>query len=153
MNAIAWNIILLAWKWALILLIYAVLAIILFSVRREMVQKAGAKPAVPALAVGRLQVVQPGTVSRLYPGSFLNLRVDNRLGAEQDNDIILNGGFISGYHARIRWDGAVWWVEDLDSRNGTFIAGKPCLSHTPQSLPAGVPLQVGDVILELVEPE
>jgi pSer/pThr/pTyr-binding forkhead associated (FHA) protein len=153
MSSLGWNVLLLAWKWALILLVYAVLLIVLFSVRREMAQKAGQKQARPVLATGRLQVIQPGTVARLYPGSILDLRPDNRLGAEADNDIVLEGAHISGHHARIRWDSAAWWVEDLDSRNGTFIAGKPCLSHTPQSLPPGIPMQVGDAIFELVEAE
>jgi hypothetical protein len=153
MSPLGWNVLLLAWKWAVILLVYAVLLIVLFSVRREMAQQAGAKRPKPAVAAGRLQVVQPGTVARLYPGTLLDLRADNRLGAEQDNDIVLEGAFISGHHARIRWDGAAWWVEDLDSRNGTLVAGKPCLSRTPHALPPGAALQMGDAVFELVEPE
>ncbi len=153
MNPPIWNVFLLAWKWVLILLIYGVLIIILFYVRREMAQKATTRRPSPVLATGRLQVVQPGTAARLYPGTILNLHADNRVGAEGDNDIVLDGAFISGHHARIRWDGATWWVEDLDSRNGTFVAGKPCLSRTPQTLPPGVPLQLGDVVFELMEAE
>ncbi len=153
MSSTAWNVLLLAWKWALILLVYAVLLIVLFAVRREMAQKAGQKQPKLTLATGRLQVIQPGTVTQLYPGSMLDLCADNRLGAEPDNDIVLEGAFISGHHARIRWDGVAWWVEDLESRNGTFIAGRPCLSRTPSTLPPGVPLQMGDAIFELIEPE
>lgn len=153
MSPVIWNVFLLIWKWVIILLIYGALVVILFYVRKEMVQKAGARQSKPALATGRLQVIQPGSSAQLYPGSILDLHADNRLGAEPDNDIILEGAYISGHHARIRWDGAAWWVEDLDSRNGTFVAGKPCLRRTPQTLPPGAPLQLGDVILELVEPE
>lgn len=150
---LAWNVALLAWKWVMILLVYSVLIIVLFSVRREMAQKTATKQPRSILAAGRLQVIQPGTVQQIFPGSIVNLRVDNRLGAEEDNDIILNGEFISGHHARIRWDGAAWWVEDLDSRNGTFLAGKPCRSRTPITLLPGIPLQVGDVVFELMESE
>ena len=84
---------------------------------------------------------------------ILSLHADNQLGAARDNDIILDGSFISGHHARLKWDGATWWVEDLGSRNGTYVAGKACLQHTPLALPPRVPLQVGDVVFELVELE
>ena len=35
--------------------------------------------------------------------------------------MILNDPYISGHHTRLLWDGAGWWIEDLGSRNGTFL--------------------------------
>lgn len=153
MSSLAWNAILLGWKWLLILLVYSALLILLFAVRREMARAAPAARQSLPLAAGKLQVIQPGSVQKLYPGAILNLHTDNQLGAARDNDIILDGTFISGHHARLKWDGDTWWVEDLGSRNGTYVAGKPCLQRTPQALPPRVPLQVGDAIFELVDAE
>jgi hypothetical protein len=55
----------------MILLVYSVLIIVLFSVRREMAQKTGTKQPRSILAAGRLQVIQPGTVQKIFPGSKL----------------------------------------------------------------------------------
>jgi hypothetical protein len=153
MNSLAWNAVLLGWKWIMILLVYSVLLILLFAVRREMARKSPARRQNASLAAGKLQVVQPGSARKLYPGSILALHTVNHLGAAADNDIILDGTYISGHHARLKWDGATWWVEDLGSRNGTYVAGKACLKHTPLALQPRVPLQLGDVIFELVETE
>jgi len=44
------------------------------------------------------------------------------LGRRDDNDICLrNDTFSSRYHARISLRGASWWLEDLNSKNGTFV--------------------------------
>jgi pSer/pThr/pTyr-binding forkhead associated (FHA) protein len=41
-------------------------------------------------------------------------------------------------------------VEDLDSRNGSFIDRQRCLPHTPRVLPPGGLLQVGNVTFQLI---
>jgi hypothetical protein len=154
-SAALWNLLLLGWKWAFILLIYATLILVLFTVRREIAGQRSAPPATGvrpvSLAAGKLRVIAAGSVARLTPGALLSLRADNRLGAAADNDVVLPSAFVSAHHARLRWDGAAWWVEDLDSHNGTLAAGSACPPHVPQALPPGAPLQVGDVIFELVE--
>ena len=44
------------------------------------------------------------------------------LGRRDDNDICLrNDTFSSRYHARLSLRGVCWWLEDLNSKNGTFI--------------------------------
>ncbi len=45
------------------------------------------------------------------------------IGQGENNSIVLNQGSISYLHARILYDGRVWHIEDLESRNGTFIDG------------------------------
>jgi ABC-type multidrug transport system ATPase subunit len=45
------------------------------------------------------------------------------IGRAEDNSIVLNQESISQVHARIVYDGRVWHIEDLGSRNGTFIDG------------------------------
>lgn len=44
------------------------------------------------------------------------------LGRRDDNDLCLrNDTFSSRYHARLYLRGASWWLEDCNSKNGTFI--------------------------------
>jgi pSer/pThr/pTyr-binding forkhead associated (FHA) protein len=44
------------------------------------------------------------------------------LGRRDDNDVCLrNDTFSSRYHAKLHLRGASWWLEDCNSKNGTFI--------------------------------
>ncbi len=153
MNLIGWNIILVVSKWVLIGLVYSVLLVLLIAVRREMFQRLSSKQTAISNALGRLKVINAGGCTSLRAGSWISLGRETCLGAEKDNDLALNDPFISAHHARLSWDGADWWVEDLGSRNGTFVDGQPCTRRTPHKLFTGSQLQVGGVMLELTEIE
>ncbi|MCA9801638.1 MAG: FHA domain-containing protein [Cyanobacteria bacterium HKST-UBA02] len=44
------------------------------------------------------------------------------LGRAPDNQVVLpEDGYASAYHAQIYWDDGAWWVEDLNSSNGTKV--------------------------------
>jgi len=139
-----------AGKWVLIGLVYFILTIILISVRREMVNRTTRQEHPVVVAAGRLKVIHAGSDMLNLPGNILLLKPETRLGAEADNDLILSDQYISKYHARLRWDGAIWWIEDLDSSNGTTVDGKICPPRNPQPIRAGASLQLGDMLFELV---
>ena len=46
------------------------------------------------------------------------------VGRKPENDIILENATVSGHHCRLYEAGGTWFVEDLNSTNGTFINGK-----------------------------
>lgn len=46
------------------------------------------------------------------------------LGRKPDNDIVLDHPTISGHHCKIYSSGGTYFVEDLNSTNGTFVNGK-----------------------------
>lgn len=46
------------------------------------------------------------------------------IGRSKKCDIVINEDFISSEHIRIWYDGGEWYLEDLSSRNGTFVNGK-----------------------------
>ena len=137
-------------KWALIGLVYLVLVVILFAVRREMISHSHDQERPGALAAGRLKVIQAGSDRRILPGQILPLKLQTRLGAEIDNDIILDDQYVSRFHAHLRWDGAVWWVEDAGSTNGTSVDGKVCPPRVPLPLRDGSLLKLGDMVFELL---
>ncbi len=44
------------------------------------------------------------------------------IGRREDNDLCLrNDTFISRQHANLVWREKYWWLEDLNSTNGTFV--------------------------------
>ena len=46
-----------------------------------------------------------------------------RIGANPDNDLVIDDGFVSSFHAQVFMRGERLFVRDLDSTNGTFVAG------------------------------
>lgn len=72
-------------------------------------------------SAGRLEVV-----SGANTGAVVTLRAGKtRLGACEDNDLILSDTTVSRYHAEILVDGRRIEIEDLHSTNGTFVNGGP----------------------------
>lgn len=49
------------------------------------------------------------------------------VGRKADNDIVLDNSTISGHHCKLYEAGGVWFIEDLNSTNGTFVNGKKVL--------------------------
>ncbi len=147
----SWATLLLAGKWCLTGLIYLALVVVVLAVRREMDWRL-ARPANPALAApGRLRVARAGTDRQVEPGALLPLLPVTTLGAARDNSLVLGDQFVSGHHARLEWDGAQWWVEDLGSSNGTLVNGLAIPGRARQPLPVGARLELGGMAFELVE--
>lgn len=49
------------------------------------------------------------------------------IGRNEDCDLQIVDGSVSGRHCELSFDGTSWWVTDLQSRNGTRVNGKPIL--------------------------
>jgi VWFA-related protein len=72
-------------------------------------------------SAGRLEVVNGANA-----GAVVTLRAGKtRLGASEDNDLIVTDTTVSRYHAEIRVEGRRIEIEDLHSTNGTFVNGGP----------------------------
>lgn len=148
-----WNLILFLVKWVMIGLFYAVLFILLFNVYREMARGVPKQKFSKSAHYGRLKVMAAGNALGLHMGSILNLTAETRLGADPDNDLPLNNSYISRHHACLHWDGTTWWVEDLNSRNGTVVNQHRCTPGSPYPVPDGSVLSLGDMTFELIYPD
>lgn len=146
-----WYTILFAARWVIIALVYFVLVVLFVGVYREASQRLGERPGKESISYGRLRVIHPGGDPRVAAGSILDLNITTSMGADPDNDIVLGDPFVSGHHLRLRWDGAVWWLEDLNSKNGTLVNRQPVKPGQPQALSRGAVINVGDMLMELIE--
>lgn len=146
-----WNILLFASRWAMIGLFYAVLLVLLVGVYRESSQRLKKEKPASAVLYGRLKLVRPGSDPRLKPGEMFDLKKETSLGTDADNDIVLGDPYVSRHHARIWWDGASWWIVDLNSRNGTLVHQKPCIPEIPQALKKKGAITIGEMEFELVD--
>jgi pSer/pThr/pTyr-binding forkhead associated (FHA) protein len=57
---------------------------------------------------------------------------------------------VSSEHARIRWEGAQFFVDDLSSKNGTQVNGEPILPGTPHALKNNDQIYLGDTVVKFV---
>jgi pSer/pThr/pTyr-binding forkhead associated (FHA) protein len=69
------------------------------------------------------------------------------LGRDVNNAVVVDDEFVSAEHAVLTYRGRTWYVEDLDSTNGTFVNGSPVDGVAP--LGYGDEIQLGQVRLRL----
>lgn len=146
-----WNTILFAARWVMVALFYFALLVLLAGVYREASSRMSQSPAEDSVVYGRLRVLHPGSDPRAPSGTIFHLKPVTRLGANQHNDIILGDQYVSGHHILLRWDGTTWWLEDLNSKNGTLVNRQPVQPSRPHPIHAGSVISAGDMVLELIE--
>ena len=71
------------------------------------------------LRVVKCELDQP-TVDTVYP-----LRPLTSIGRAKSSTILLDDGYVSSEHVLITHRYGQWWLEDLESRNGTLLNGAP----------------------------
>ena len=69
------------------------------------------------------------------------------IGRASDAGLQIRDDYTSTHHARLLLWGADWVVQDLDSTNGTFVAGERI--DSPTQVPLGTPVKVGATTFEL----
>ena len=78
-----------------------------------------------------------------YPFSVSELVV----GRDRNCDLVLDASTVSAEHARLSYHHQNWWVEDLGSRNGTFLNLERIT--TPTILVTGDELLIGQVMIKI----
>ena len=86
----------------------------------------------------------------LLQSTVYSLERDTTIGRDEENTICLMDSRISRNHARISYQEGQWVLNDLDSRNGTFLNDKRIRRHTLQP---GDRIRLGQTILRLREAE
>jgi pSer/pThr/pTyr-binding forkhead associated (FHA) protein len=70
------------------------------------------------------------------------------IGRDQTCDLLLDASTVSAEHTRLSYHHQNWWVEDLGSRNGTFLNLERVA--TPAILVSGDELQLGQVLIKII---
>lgn len=86
----------------------------------------------------------PMTGSRMDLGDLTEITI----GRAPDCDFLVSDDFASGRHARLIKRDSVWFVEDLDSRNGTFVHGEKI--EGPVRVTSGSDIKIGRTTVRLV---
>lgn len=69
------------------------------------------------------------------------------IGRSQESNLVIRDDYTSTHHARLMlWNGR-WVIQDLDSTNGTFLAGERVTVPTP--VPVGSTVTIGQTSFEL----
>jgi hypothetical protein len=69
------------------------------------------------------------------------------IGRSPDSSLVIQDDYTSTHHARLETRGGSWLLRDLDSTNGTTMAGARVTSPTP--IPLNTPIVVGSMTFEV----
>jgi sigma-B regulation protein RsbU (phosphoserine phosphatase) len=83
------------------------------------------------------------------PISFELSGGETTVGRHQDSGIVLSSAAVSGRHAKITGQGSAWFIEDVGSRNGTFVNGQKV--QQPVQLHHNDRIVMGNLVLAFVD--
>lgn len=107
------------------------------------------RPVAPTPASGSsLDATRLVIVSGSKEGLEISLPEEQlTIGRSSESGLVIRDDYTSTHHARLlRWADS-WVVQDLDSTNGTFLAGQRVSVPTP--IPLNTPIKIGTTSFEL----
>jgi hypothetical protein len=104
------------------------------------------KREIAARTFGRLVVTRVGKTD-LTQGDAFPIGVVTRLGRTLTNSVVVNDAFASAEHARLSFRNGRWWLEDLNSRNGTLLNEERL--NAPAIVATGDVIGIGGVRLRI----
>ena len=111
------------------------------------------QPAMPFPAVSPVAprgVAAPGVGALWLADAQTGLRYSlqagvTTIGRASDNNIVLGGTTVSGYHAEVRYENGQYVLYDKNSRNGSFVNGRRI--SAPNLIKPGWRITIGDIEL------
>ncbi|MDR5708415.1 MAG: FHA domain-containing protein [Armatimonadota bacterium] len=123
----------------LLLLRYLLLALLfLFLYRAVRVMQEELRGASGETSVPPATLAVEETEGRVRPGQVFVISGEAVIGRSPEVQVVLADEFTSHQHARLVVRGGRYWIEDLGSRNGTYLNG--------QRIEAPAPLADGDLV-------
>jgi FHA domain len=132
--------------WLLRILFLGLLYVFLYRVVRALLHDLRTATHEATAELGRLVVVA-SPAGEPVAGTALSLDAITSLGRDVNNSIVVDDPFASAEHAILTFRGRGWYVEDLESTNGTYVNGTRIEAVAP--LTFGDEVQIGQVRLRL----
>jgi FHA domain len=132
--------------WLLRLLFLGLLYVFLYRVVRALLHDLRTATHEATAELGRLVVVA-SPAGEPVAGTALSLDAITTLGRDVNNSVVIDDPFASAEHAILTFRGRGWYVEDLESTNGTYVNGTRIEAVAP--LTFGDEVQIGQVRLRL----
>ncbi len=126
--------------------LYLFILYVVFALTRDLRSRS---MSVEEAAPGELVVVDPAR-SGLSLNDAFPLMSETLLGRSPDNTVAIPDDTVSSRHGRLIFSRGSWTIEDLGSRNGTFVNGRRVTSRA--RLNYGDVMALGGVSLKLVRP-
>lgn len=146
------SMVILSARFGLLALLWLFIVLVMWVQRKDLVRAAGAvrRQTATAAPVRREKARELAVVEGPLRGSHMEIASveDVTIGRGPDNDFQLGDDFASSRHARLFRRGSEWFVEDLDSRNGTFVQGVRI--DQPERVSVGTDIKMGSTIVRLV---
>ena len=140
------DVLLLALRILLTILLYAFLAAVLLILWRDLRQATTDNEPTRPRSGGQLIVLHVPD-EKLAVGTAFPLQPVTSIGRSPINTIPLPDSYASSQHTLLTWREGQWWLEDQDSRNGTLLNDTRISSPTVVS--AGDVIGVGRTKLKL----
>jgi len=134
-------IILLTLRIALAITLYAFVISALLILWRDL--KRQSKGAIPTVVPTIKITTQEDGTSESYEYTLSEVTI----GRDPNSSCQLDDNSMSAQHARLTYHHTQWWVEDLDSTNGTFLNQEPIT--TPQVITSGDNLRCGRIVFQI----
>lgn len=127
----------------LAVLLYGFLALAFYVIARDLQRRAAETPAACPDATLIVEAESP-------PEQQFALRPVTAIGRAQDNHVVIDDAFASSNHAIVAWRDNAWWVEDLNSHNGTYLNDERITK--PKLLASGDRIGIGETVLRFENP-
>ncbi len=98
-----------------------------------------------SVVLGKLRIVDSPEEDSV--GQALPLYAETWIGRSSSNAVMLDDAYTSNQHAVLRKRGKQWWLEDLESRNGTLLNDIPLTK--PAVVTSGDKVTIGRTSLEI----
>lgn len=139
-------------RFGLLALLWVFILLVLWVQRKDVVRAAGAVrlQAKSSAPIRREKARELAVVEGPLKGSHMEIASleDLTIGRAGDNDFQLGDDFASSTHARLFRRGSEWFIEDMDSRNGTFVNGTRI--DQPERVSVGTDIKMGRTIVRLM---
>lgn len=148
---------------ALLALLWVLILVALLAIRSDTNRVAGVgrtKPGASRPAPGGPPVAAPvarrerarmlTVVDGPLTGSHMDIsQLESvTLGRSQDSDFVLGDDYASSHHSRLFRRGSDWFIEDLESRNGTYLSGYRI--DQPERVQLGNDIKMGGTTVRLM---